>query len=567
MKLTKFFLSGLVVLFILTVTLCCKLPGSKQSDEKAVLKIIPAGSSGIVLVNEAAGFSFEVPAGQTIPPGAELSVTMESDLKEKKHEQFPIDAKANEVFKKTISLPSTQPGYWQVHASIISKKEIIASAESGLAIVPQPENFGKTDTASFFGMVNVADFEAAAKMGVKFNRTPVIWSFVEHEEGQFNWTYLDNKIEDGRKNGVATVLTIVSKTLATTEKVPWAKWKDENDLVSGANLEYYKDFVKAVVSRYKDKVAAFELTNEPDIAIYKNAQAANPGFGEKAGAFATWKLHTEAYKIIKELAPETPVVGMDVSGGDFRNGMPFYKAVMSNGTHDVMDVFGGHAYTNNRAIGSETPIDFPNDYDLRGSIEKALDVTSSFGLKKRFWGTELGWMYKDGTEALSEDGREFGAVTAQALVTVKSIPGAEKLMWFVFTYNNNVGPGDLYNYSVVNGKTGNPYPYLAVNSYSAAAKLLYNTRPAGVLKLKKNVTAYVFDAIGDKHSVVVLWSNSGRTFRLNIQPDSSVHVFDMFGREKEKGAAVSITREPIYCVVSSDGESSVARDLQATGIQ
>jgi hypothetical protein len=176
----------------------------------------------------------------------------------------------------------------------------------------------------------------------------------------------------------------------------------------------------------------------------------------------------------------------------------------------------------------------------------------------RFWGTEIGYAYPFGTDPLSEGSRDIAAGTAQTLVSVKSIPGAERLFWFVYSFiNKNGGDKAGYTYSMFYDNGTPPFPYPVVCAYAACARVLYKTKPDGEVNVGHSMTAYRF-AAEDGHKVVVIWTNSGKH---KLKAMNAAHVWDTYGREEATpNATVSISNYPTYFVFPAGEEPRFEND-------
>ena len=153
------------------------------------------------------------------------------------------------------------------------------------------------------------------------------WTKAEPENGQF--VYDDD--------GLQIVLATGVKALANLGgyAVPeWAKQHDPKDpdaigLAGGKaiNVEDWKDYVRAMVRHYKDRIRYWEIWNEP----------------RQCGISPEhyFRLCKEAYPLIKEEDPQAFVVG---GGGLYYNAQPYVEKLFSLGALDYMDAYSFHGY-------------------------------------------------------------------------------------------------------------------------------------------------------------------------------------------------------------------------------
>ena len=89
-----------------------------------------------------------------------------------------------------------------------------------------------------------------ASWGAKWVRQGFFWSEVEPERGVWHWKWTDRYVRRAEERGL--------KVLAVLDySVPWFQ-----------NLNDYLTYVRAVVHRYRGRVAGYEIWNEPNLGIF-----------------------------------------------------------------------------------------------------------------------------------------------------------------------------------------------------------------------------------------------------------------------------------------------------------
>ncbi len=106
------------------------------------------------------------------------------------------------------------------------------------------------------------DVTRAASLG--WVRIDVNWFQAEPAQGQYDWTLLD-QVVDGAKSRGLSVLAVLAYTPA------WASTGDT--LADGNNNDVpaagtYASFVTAAVSHFSNRVAYYELWNEPNLTVF-----------------------------------------------------------------------------------------------------------------------------------------------------------------------------------------------------------------------------------------------------------------------------------------------------------
>lgn len=179
-------------------------------------------------------------------------------------------------------------------------------------------------------------YDKVANIGVKWVRIQSGWARTEKENGVYDFTWLDKIIDNLTGRGL----------------VPWmclcygnGLYDDFAKKIFGAvgcppihtpeQKNAWTNYVKAVVSHYKDSVKYFEIWNEPDGGhCWKHGVS-----GSEYGLFAI-----DTAKAIKEANPNAKIIGGVVcNGGD----NSFTAEVASVGALQYMDAYSFHEYTPN----------------------------------------------------------------------------------------------------------------------------------------------------------------------------------------------------------------------------
>ena len=162
-------------------------------------------------------------------------------------------------------------------------------------------NKGKTIPKTFFGM-HVLSEQNWGKAPKTFGArrlwdTGVTWVNLEPQKGTWNFRTLDREVDETVAAGIQVLLTL-------GQTPPWAT---SQPTVKGnhgygapappTDLQDWDTYVQTVAERYKGRISAYELWNEP---YYKGFYTGTiPQLTELAG---------RAYKIIKSVDPEATVV-------------------------------------------------------------------------------------------------------------------------------------------------------------------------------------------------------------------------------------------------------------------
>ncbi len=178
-------------------------------------------------------------------------------------------------------------------------------------------------------------YDKVAACGVKLARIQSGWQKTEREKGVYDFAWLDSIVDNLCSRGVEPwiclcygndLYTEAAKTVYGAVGCPPIFTEEEKTA--------WANYVKATVSRYKDKVRYFEVWNEPDGDwCWKHGSS-----GEELGRFTI-----DTAKAIREVFPEAKIIG----GVVCQQRIDFLNAALSTGMADYIDYISFHEYTHN----------------------------------------------------------------------------------------------------------------------------------------------------------------------------------------------------------------------------
>lgn len=215
----------------------------------------------------------------------------------------------------------------------------------------------------------------------------VIWPAIEPARGVYHWDVLDKDVADTLAHHAQFLLTL-GQTPA------WASSRPDEPAVYGkgygappASIADWTDFVRAVAARYKGRIAAYEVWNEPDQAGFYTGTPAQLAGLEKATA-----------EVIHETDPAARVVAPAVAGGAGVSQLRFLDDYFAAGGGKSADVLAYHGYV------------YPAE-DEADALRRFRALTAAHGLSaKPIWNTETG------TDLSSVSEAETAAYVAQTLI-------------------------------------------------------------------------------------------------------------------------------------------------------
>jgi polysaccharide biosynthesis protein PslG len=246
------------------------------------------------------------------------------------------------------------------------------------------------------------------ELAIGWAREDVQWSRVEPRPGTFDWSWHDTVFDLHRRNGV-NIIGVIGPSVGWATPEPG----DGSDSVSfyPPDPDRYAAFAKTVAARYKGKVQAWEIWNEPENASFWKP-APDPA------AYA--QLLIKAHAAIKSVDPSVTVL----SGGVVPFDPGFLNAVAANGAWGAFDALSVHPY-----VDPFTPE--AAQIDVVG-IKNVQTLAARYG-SKPLWVTEYGWgsgaCERDPVGRTNEDQQANNLVRGALLLRGA---GAERVLWYNF---------------------------------------------------------------------------------------------------------------------------------------
>lgn len=220
-------------------------------------------------------------------------------------------------------------------------------------------------------------FSTLKELGIKWVRWDIDWSVIQWKDSNtYDWVATDRVVEMAKDYGI--------KSLAIITYAP--RWAGKSTCVAGKHCSpadplVFGEFVNKVATRYKGKITAYEIWNEPNLTTFWSPLPNVADYSDNL---------KQAYIEIKKVDPTVMVISAglsaaaDVPGGSiapitFVNGM--YNAEANN----YFDALGLHPYS--------YPVspDYVAPWNSWQQMYKIRDVMISRGDNgKKIWITEYG---------------------------------------------------------------------------------------------------------------------------------------------------------------------------------
>ncbi len=229
------------------------------------------------------------------------------------------------------------------------------------------------------------------------------WPFIEQTQGQYNWSVIDQYVADAQNHGVTFYWT-------NANFPPWAESSHSTcSTYSGgvvgctamiSNIQYWDDFITALVTRYKGQIHMYELWNEPNV----NNTFSNPdGTACVSGQCMTdmVSLTTDMYNIIRSIDPNALIASPSSTAA------PWLQTYFDAGGPEGVDIIAIHGYPN---VGT-------NDVAEALVGFKTVNIKETMaplGLQnKPIWDTETSW---GGPNGITDPQQRAGFVARSLLL-------------------------------------------------------------------------------------------------------------------------------------------------------
>ena len=285
---------------------------------------------------------------------------------------------------------------------------------------------------------------AVNDLGLGWVKQQIEWKVYESSRGQFNWSELDVMVDRAAAHNVRLLFSVV--------KAPrWARNTGEED-GPPADYQDYWNFVGALSSRYRGRVAAYEIWNEQNLRREWN--------GDALSASRYMQLLAGAYNAIKAADPAAIVVSGALAPTGWNDGVTaiddrvYLDAMYAAGLKSYSDAIGAHpnGWANAPSASccrQESTVPSHNDHPsffFKHTLEDYWNIMVRYGDSgTRIWATEFGWGSVEGLGTSAQTDYEFVTYNSEAeqasyLVEAFSQARAYNFVGVIFVWNLNFCP-------------------------------------------------------------------------------------------------------------------------------
>jgi hypothetical protein len=547
---------------------------SVGAEPRYHLHVKPGAYSGVAFPGEKAEYDIQLKNTSREDREVEMRLRSISDVGEAWDKDWQLEIAAGQEHIEKAVLPTDEIGYWAMKFQVFENGKPVALKqqvspgqytvrdyfESGLMVVAKPPSYGKRDPENYFGLIFMEDWEATERIGVKNAMPYPDWGTFEPSPGVYRYHWLDSFFEQAEKHNLEVVLKLNHWPMPH-----WAMWrahggykgrKEYDTLPADAAMKNWRNYCKAMVERYKGKLMAVEINNEPDLSFWMG-----PQISIEEGAEVYIKLLKNGYEGIKAADPNVLVAGCGVSGWDSSTGYRFTQLVLEGGK-DYLDMFTGHPYADVKyyARGGSTT---PEESGMARKLNEALDLLGKHGKKREMWIGELGWGLHFNEPLLSPLSLEYAGGIGQMLIVGRSVPGVNKIFKHTGVTCNEGGHvyGLFRAYSPM-------YPTPSACAYATCARELHHVDPDGELEIAPAIRSYRFKKRDEERTVFAIWS-PGVQIGLVCDAPPSTRAVNSFGRiVGERGElSLSLSEMPTYVSASASDTLALEKALKDASLE
>lgn len=277
------------------------------------------------------------------------------------------------------------------------------------------------------------DIGGAAEAGFDGVRLTIEWSDIEPVDGELEWTDTDSEVDAAASRGLP-ILGVL--TWAPTWAVP-----PDHALSSHpapASAARFAEFVSVAAARYRDRVTAWEIWNEPNVKA-SFGPSANPEHYCPMLTQASAAVRTAAPGALVVTGPTSPAVDSD------RDLSPatFVDALYRCAGADSFDAVAMHPYSTPRLLSEPSEA-----WGSANEIARVRAIMDRHGdAEKRIWFTEFG-APTSATSPGVDEARQ-AEILVDGITALRHLPYAGPV--FVFDYRDSLtgSPVPDYNYGLV----------------------------------------------------------------------------------------------------------------------
>lgn len=365
-----------------------------------------------------------------------------------------------------------------------------------------------------------------------FSGTGAQWSEINPARGVYDWSGLDARVTSAQAHGADVLMTLGGRTPRwasarpdeTSETAGGGSPYGPGEAAEPANMQDWRDWVRAVATRYKGRIRLWEIWNEPQYRYYYT--------GRPHQLIDLWR---EAHAVLKSIDPGNRVL---TPSGD----LPYLEYMLGNGALPYADIINTHFY-------AQTP-EQVSDVDGQ-NLQQMLRRVGAQG--RPLWNSEAGWLDLSNPPVMLT--QQQGVAYVARAYLLNWITGATRFYWYTWDNRNN-----QFAMREADGVTLTP----AGRAYAEVARWMTGA----------TVRAFITDGAGNRHVTLqrpdgslshAVWNPAGVTSFPVPATWNIARVRDLAGGvHGMSGTAVDVGPVPLLL---EEGSAQIIIDNAAPGIR
>ena len=246
----------------------------------------------------------------------------------------------------------------------------------------------------------------------------VNWPNLERERGGWDFSVLDKMVDEAQAHGVEVLMPLAHSPRWASARPDEPGAYGPGSVAEPAQMDDWRNYVRTLGRRYKGRIAAYEIWNEPSDRSH---------FSGSVDKLV--ELTCEATRILKAIDPAVRIVSAGSAGGGGH--IRYLDSFLASGGAGCIDVVAHHFYVPRFGPDAMVPL-----------IRDVRAVMRNNGVAHLpLWDTEVGWwlanvdgvaapdqIVKGGWRQLDAD-QELGAAIMRTLLLSRA-EGVERVYWY-----------------------------------------------------------------------------------------------------------------------------------------
>ena len=296
----------------------------------------------------------------------------------------------------------------------------------------------------FIGPDGDKGIQSAANLGVGWIKQQVDWNSVEYARGSYRWEELDHLVAEAQARGLKIMFSVArGPGFSRPEPV------EEDGPPSDFSI--FRDFMRALSTRYKGRVAAYELWNEPNLKReWRGFDLGAAKFVEFVRAGAEGVRAGDPGAVIISGAPAVTGIDDKINAIDDR---VFVREMIAADVGNLVDAIGMHPYgaanpPDERATdGAHLRSGYNNhpSFFFLDTLEDYRKILIEANIDKPLWVTEFGWPSVENFGEVDTSGWDYAREVTeadQAAYLLRAIALRRERSWIgpMMIWNLNIAP-------------------------------------------------------------------------------------------------------------------------------